>query len=788
MTIQKTAVIGAGTMGSAIAAHMANGGAEVILLDIVPEGANDRSILAKKSLEKMKKGSHAFTHSKHAERITPGNLEDDLESLSDADWIVEAVVEKLDIKRDLYKKLDKVRKDGSVISSNTSTLPLKQLKEGLPDKLQQDLCITHFFNPPRKMQLLEMITDAQNDNRQIKNLETFIETKLGKTIVHANDTPGFIANRIGIFWMMWGLEQAIKREVPIELADQLLGKSLGFPKTGIFGLMDLIGLDLMLDITRSLQDNLPDDDPYHKLDKSVKFLEEMIENDQKGNKGDGGFYRKKNGDKQVLDLKEKQYRSLEKVEDEAIDVAKSKGFHAALETESKGGNYAWAVLSEMLRYSTSLVPDVTDKITSVDEALKDGFNWNLGPFEMIAASGNARISGSSWFAGSLKERNRDIPDILQKAAEKQGFYKEEGNSRYYLDVDGGYQAIEVPDDSWQLCDKVRGKSPVIENEAGKLWDVGNGIACLQFTTKFDTMDNTTFDLVEQVIDKVKSDFKGLIIGDDDKHFSAGLNLHKILNWCKKEDWESIEAILKRGQKNWMALKYAPFPVVGCAYGKALGGACELLLHCDAVSAHIESNIGLVEVNIGVVPSWGGCKEMLLHNLRGASDANSQIHAAERVFNFIADAKLSSSAEEAKDMRILRKYYRISMNRNHVLNEAKALCLELLDGYTPPDSEKAVIPLAANRLIFDKEIELRERRDNISNHDKRVLQCLALVLSDGNNDPKAMQEIALETIKARDGDEDVPTSISEEDLLDLERKAFMALIKSQETQNKIEKVL
>lgn len=788
MTIQKTAVIGAGTMGSQIAAQMAIGGADVVLLDIVPEGANDRSKLAKEALEKMKKSGRAFTHPKHAEQITTGNLEDDLDQLADADWIVEAVIEKKDVKQDLYKKLNAVRKDSCILSSNTSTIPLEQLKAEMPKSLAECLCITHFFNPPRQMQLLELVTDKANDNEKLTDVKAFITDKMGKSIVNVHDTPGFIANRIGIFWMMWGLEQAIKQEVSVELADSLLGKALGFPKTGILGLMDLIGLDLMLDITKSLQSNLPDDDPYQRLEKSVSLLEEMVDNDQTGNKGNGGFYRKGDDGRQVYDLQKREYSKAEKPDDEAIKAAVHNGLHAALETESKGGKYAWAVLSEMLRYSASLVPEITDDIHSVDTALKLGFNWSQGPFEMIDAMGNARISGTSFFAEALKADDVEVPALLQQAVDKQGFYKEEGTEHCYLTSEGDYQPIEVPKHHWKLAAKVRGQKPILENEAGRLWDIGDDVACLEFTTKMDTMDHSTFDLVEQVIDKVQANFKGFIIGDDDRHFSAGLNLKQVLEWCEAEDWDAIEKILERGQKTWLALKYAPFPVVGCAYGKALGGACELLLHCDCVQAHIESYIGLVETSIGVVPSWGGCKELLWHHVGDISDPSAQIEAAEQVFKLIADAKTSASAEEAREMHILRDCCGISMHRDAVLHDAKRLCLKKAQGYTAPHSDETQIPLGATKLVFNEEIELRVHEQNLDTHAKRVLQSLTFVLSGGESSPELMQQLELKAIEDREDDSNVPRRISESDMLALERKAFMALIKSKETQAKIKEVL
>lgn len=788
MTIHKTAVIGAGTMGSQIAAQMANGGAEVVLLDIVPEGANDRSKLAKEALEKMKQSGRAFTHPSHAEQITPGNLEDDLERLSDVDWIVEAVVEKLEIKQQLYKKLEEARKKNSIISSNTSSIPLKQLKEELPESLRQSLCITHFFNPPRQMQLVELVSDEANDNEALNDIEAFLTHKMGKTIVKAHDTPGFIANRIGIFWMMWGLEQAIEQKISVELADSLLGKSLGFPKTGIFGLMDMVGLDLMLDITQSLQKNLPEDDPYQQLDKSVSLLQTMVEAERTGNKGKGGFYRNTDDGKQVFGLQHKTYRDVKQPDDKAVELAQEKGLHTTFEMDSKGGNYVWEVLSQVLCYSVSLVPKNAENLYDIDNALKLGFNWKRGPFEMIDAMGNPRISGTVFFAEALRKEGKEVPPLLEEAAKQHGFYKEEGAKHFYLTTKGDYKAIAVPENHWKLADKTRGKEPLLKNDAGQLWDIGDGIACLQFTTKMDIMDHATFDLVEQTIDTVRTDFKGLIIGDDDRHFSAGLDLNQVLAWCEDQNWEAIENILERGQQTWMKVKYAPFPVVGCAYGKALGGACELLLHCDCIQAHIESHIGLVETSIGLVPSWGGCKELLWHHVQNTDDPSAQVQAASEVFTLIADAKTSDSAEDASDMHILRDCCGISMHRDAVLNDAKKLCLKKAKSYTPPSRKSVQIPLGATKLILDKDIKQREHQQKLGHHRKRVLQSLAFVLSGGTGNPELMQQLELKQIEERQDDSDVPTSISESEILTLERRAFMALIKTRKTQERIKEAL
>ncbi len=785
MQINRTAVIGAGTMGSQIAVHMANAGAEVILLDIVPEDAEDRSELAKSALQKLKQGGRAFTHPTHAKRIRPGNIEDDLDKVAEADWILEAVIEKRDVKRELYRKLDAVRQAHAIISSNTSTIPLKQLKEEQSESLQCDLCITHFFNPPRQMQLLELVTDARNDSERLTSVRDFIENRMGKTIVPANDTPGFIANRIGIYWMMFGLEQALRQNVSVERADAVLGKRFGFPKTGIFGLMDLVGIDLMLDITRSLRENLPDNDSYQQLDMSVSLLEEMVKQELIGNKGKGGFYRKTDdGKRQVYALKERYFRDQENVEDAAIKAASEKGLRAALEAETQGGKFANTVLTEMMRYSASLVPEIADNITDVDSAMQLGFNWEQGPFDMMDALGKQGHQGAAWLTKQLDADDKQVPDLLGKAAAADGFYKEQGAKRSYLTTAGGYEQLPVPEGRWKLADRVRGSSPVLQNDAARLWDIGDGVACLELTTKMDIMGQGTFDLVEQAIEKVKSDFAGLIIGDDDRHFSAGLNLRNILGWCEKKDWEAIEAIIKRGQESWRKLKYAPFPVVGCTYGKTLGGACELTLHTDAVQAHSESYIGLVEVNIGVVPGWGGCKEMLYHHLQEASSDSERVEAVKNLFTIIAEARPSGSAELARERLAMPDQIHITMHRDQVLADAKATCEKLAAQYSPPEHKPLSLPLGAVKTMLEEQLKLRKEEHKTEGHDLAVLEALAWVLSGGQVEAGAVKHVSLlaDDLAAQAG------SLEEMTLLALERTAFMALIQTKETQEKIKRVL
>jgi len=760
--IQKTAVLGAGTMGSQIAAHMANAGAEVLLLDIVPEDAgNDRNKLAKTAIENMKDGGKAFTDSANAQRLQPGNFEDDMDKLENCDWIVEAVIEKPEIKRDLYKQVDEHRKEGSIVSSNTSTIPLQKLKEGQSPNLKDHLLITHFFNPPRQMRLLELVSGKPaNDDEKLQSLTRFLDRKMGKTIVPVKDTPGFIGNRLGLFWMLTALEQALEKQIPVPMADEIMGR-LGFPKTGIFGLFDLVGVDLMKELGRSLREQLPEDDAYQSFDKAMNFLEGM----------DGSFYKKENGKRLPLTLQSGDYE-----EPPAYNVEDNLSLSDILVKKSEDSEYARAVLLRTLNYACAVLPEIADNVHDADTAMKQGFAWDQGPFEIIEEIGVQTL------IDALQDQGLIAASFLQHAR-TEGFYKEEKESVYALKAKEGFERIKLSGDKWTLRDITRGSGPILESGVARLWDIGDGIACLELTTKMDTMGPQTFDFIGEVIENVQNGYKGLIIGDDDRHFSAGLNLNLILEACEKEDWTEISKIIRTGQQTMIALKRAPFPVVTAVSGKTLGGACEMALHCDAIQAHIESHIGLVEVKIGVVPAWGGGKEMLIRHVNGCTEPASCLQGCERLFDMISAAKTSASAEEFYTMSAGQEHFGVSMNRDRLLPDAKARCLEMAENYAPPKNAVLIIPGASAKKMFDQKIE-----DTEDPYQKKVLKHLAYVLSGGNADSDIMGDLELRVIGDRMKDDNPAHEIDELHFMDLEHDAFLSLIKNKETQEKIKEVL
>jgi 3-hydroxyacyl-CoA dehydrogenase len=803
--INKVVVIGSGVMGSGIAAHIANSGTKVLLLDIVPKDAGaDRNKLADGALERMLKADPAvLTHKSKAKLITAGNLEDNLDLLGDADWIIEVVLEKLDVKRDLYKKIAAVRKPKSIVSSNTSTIPLKHLIEGLSEEFRKHFIITHFFNPPRYMQLLELVVDEETDKGAAQVIRDFCDVRLGKGVVECNDTPGFIANRIGCFWMTSGVLEAMRLGISVQEADLVMGKPVGIPKTGVFGLLDLIGIDLMPLIASELAKTLPAGDEFIKIYNQPELIKKMIADGYTGRKGKGGFYRlnteggKKT--KEVINLKTGEYLPDSKPSLASVEAAKG-GLIKLVTHEDVGGQYARSVLVQTLAYAASLVPEIASEITSVDEAMRLGYNWKYGPFELIDRLSDGEISGAKWLADELKNLGKTVPDILTKAGNSK-LYKTEVDKKLFFNINGKYDEVKVESDYWMLADKKLGKKPVLKNPSASLWDVGDGILCLEYTSKMNSVDPLILEMMQKSIEVVQKDFKGLVIGNDADNFCVGANIGILLFAANVAAWKQIREIIKQGQDAYMALKFAPFPVVTAVSGMALGGGCEILMHSDAVQAHIETYTGLVEVGVGIVPGWGGCKEMVIRHmesesLRGLSvakkggmfalslkqalsgeGADALFHpiktmnampAISKAFENIAMAKVAKSAEEARDMMVLLQRDGITMNRRRLMADAKKKCIDLSSGYKPPLMKKVNLPGKTAKAALEMAINGFVKSGKATLYDEIVSKGLATVLSGGNTD--------------------ITRQLSEQDLLDLELDVFMDLIRNKGTMDRIEHML
>ncbi len=764
-SIEKVAVIGAGVMGGGIAAQVANAGIPVLLMDIVPEGAKDRSVIAKTAIQKMLKADPApFMSKRAAKRVTPGNIEDDLDQLADCDWIVEVVIERLDIKQDLYKKIQATRKRGSIVSSNTSTLPLAQLVEGMDPALKPDFMITHFFNPPRYMRLLEVVAGPDTRDDAVGLLSDFADRRLGKDVVACNDTPGFIANRIGTFWIQAAVATALDQGLSVEEADAVMGRPLGIPKTGVFALMDLVGIDLMPHVDRSLSENLPEDDAYNQVRRDLPIVREMIEAGYTGRKGKGGFFRlNKEGGKRIKEARNLQtgdYAPARKVALESLDAAKQGGARALVAHKDKGGVYAWTVMSRLLDYTASLVPEIADTVADVDRAMRLGYNWKFGPFELIDKLGAAD------FAKRLEDEGAPVPALLKTAAEAGSFYRVEDGRLQYLGVEGGYHDVERPEGVELLADVKRRSEPLVRNGSASLWDVGDGVLCFEVHTKLNVLDPEVFALFRKAIEIVPKAHKALVLYNEGSNFSAGANLGLALFAANTAMWPMIESMVGEGQKTYQALKRAPFPVVAAPSGLALGGGCEMLLHADAVQAHAESYIGLVEVGVGVIPGWGGTKELMHRLAENPRLPKGPMPHVAKAFETIGTAQVAKSAFEAQELGFLRPTDGITFNRDRLLADAKARALELTKDYQPPEPIVLTLPGPSGRAGLNLALHDLKLKGLVTPHDETVAGELANVLTGG---PGA----------------DQTEPVSEDEVLALERASFMRLARTSQTLARME---
>lgn len=754
--IRKAAVIGAGVMGSGIAAHLANAGLDVVLLDMEKKFADGGVARQLKA--------NGFMDPAFASRIAAGSTKDDLALIADADWIVEAVAEKLEIKQTLYRAIDGVRKKGSIVSSNTSTIPLHSLVEGLPAGFAADFLITHFFNPPRIMRLLELVSGKATKPEVTATIRDFADRGLGKSVVICKDTPGFIGNRIGNYWMVVAQNEAIELGLDVEEADAIIGKPFGIPSTGIFGLLDLVGIDLMPTTLRSLQNATPEGDAVKDYDAEPALIARMIAENRLGRKSGAGFVRlspdRKSRD--VTDLKTGDYRPQKAVSSESLDASGGDP-RALMEHAGLGGRYASVVMEKALAYAASLVPDIADTPDAVDEAMRTGYGWKQGPFELID-----RL-GAGWLKARLEARGVAVPAYLSLAAEKGGFYSVVDGKRANLLPDGTIEPIVKGDGVLLISDlKLAGK-PVEDWGAASLWDLGDGVACLEFRTKMNTYNPALLDAINKAVERTAKDFKALVIGSDAAVFSAGADLRVFLDTVEKGGREALGAFIDHGHRTFKAVKYTPFPVVGAAAGLALGGGCEILLHCDAIQAHAELSIGLVETRIGVVPGWGGCKEMMLRFSASTAALRGPVAPAIAAFNLIAPARVSASAFDARNLGYLRATDGITMNRSRLIADAKARALSLAEGYVAPEPPLVAMSGPSGASAIHNIIEGEALAGRATVHDGVVGRALANVLTGG---PSA----------------DPLKPLTEDDVIALEREAFVDLLETPATVDRVKHML
>ncbi|MCC7055006.1 MAG: 3-hydroxyacyl-CoA dehydrogenase/enoyl-CoA hydratase family protein [Gemmatimonadaceae bacterium] len=769
--IRRAAVIGAGTMGSGIAAQLANAGIPVLLLDVVPAGAAERNVLAAGALTRMRTQQPApFMSAEAMALVTPGNVEDDLDAVSEVDWIIEAVFEDPAVKAPLYKKLDATRRPGSIISSNTSTIPLGTLIAGQSEAFAADFAITHFFNPPRYMRLLELVSGPQTRPEVTDALRRTCDERLGKGVVVCKDTPGFIANRIGTYFMYAAMHEALRHGLSVEEADAVCGKPMGLPKTGIFGLTDLVGLDLMPHIMKSFHATLPAGDPFLSLPTSFAPMETLIAAGNTGRKSKGGGFTRLVKDasgariKEVVDLQTGAYRAEREPRLASLSAAKGKGaLRTLVSFDDRGGRFAASLLAQGLSYAASLVPTIADRVSAVDEAMKLGYGWTFGPFELIDQL------GAAGFAALLQQHGIAVPPI---AARGLPFYRIDGGVLEELLPSGEYAAVPRAAGVLSLDDVKRKGKPVMKNASASVWDIGDGVLCLEFTSKMNTIDPEIMAMIRQVIATVGDGggaYKALVIYNDGSNFSVGANLGLAMFLLNIASYDALEQSVADGQKTYLALQHAPFPVVSAPAGMALGGGCEILLHSDAVQANAESYIGLVEAGVGIVPGWGGCKEMLLRHVAPVQvDAARAMAATGHVFQAIATTRTSTSAADARTIGYLRSGDGITMNRDRLLADAKAKALSLVAGYAAPPMRSVSVAGARGKAMLMAGVASMVASGQATAHDAVVSEHLASVVTGG--------------------DAAAGASLDEVALLALERTHFMQLARTPGTLARIEHML
>ena len=732
MDIKKVVIIGSGTMGSGIAAHLCNANVPVTLLDLkteISEKARDRIYKSRPPL---------LIDKSKIENIKVGNINDNFDVVKEADWIVEAVVERIDIKHNIYEKIFKNRKDGAIVSSNTSSIPIKVLSEKLTNEEKKDFCITHFFNPVRYMGLLEIVKNENNDLNKINSLKNFCEEELGKGAIVCNDTPGFLGNRIGVYAMQVAMTEAFKMKLSIEEADAVFGRPMGVPKTGVFGLYDLIGIDLMADVLKSFIKELSENDPFQSVAKNIPLINKLIENGYTGRKGKGGFYRmnKENNQKilEAINLDTGEYAPSKKI-DLKIEIT---DINNLISRKDKYGDYAWSVISKIIKYASSLVPGITDKFNDIDEAMRLGFNWAMGPFEMLK-----EIGVKNFFERVDEFKGNKFLEDLSKS-KNENFY---GERQLYTNI--------------ETLGKIKPRALKLEKNKSAITHRFKDFNIVEFTTKANALDYDSMDALKAATDKP------LIIMNESMQFSAGVNLTYTMNFVDKSDLKSVEKFIKYFQDTCKELKYSKHPVVSAPSGLTLGGGFEVLVQSNFVASHTNIVIGLVETIVGLIPAGGGCKEMLWRWSQTDKANKDPDYAPLKVFDIIGYAKTATSPVEAEPLKYLKPEDKKIMNRNSLFSASKKL-LDENKNFTPPTECKFKL---SGKPLKEKMVKVLEKLYNekiILDHGMVVGMELANVLSGG--------------------DTTLDKTISEDEFFKLELDAFMRLIENKKTQERIKHTL
>ena len=799
MKIKQATVIGAGVMGATIAAHLANVGVRVNLLDIVPPklGPDDekkgltkdhkafRNKLAQNGLQTaLKARPAAFYVAEDAKLIRTGNLEDNLEWLKASDWVVEVIIENLELKKGLFKKITPFLNDGAILTSNTSGIPIKAMSADLPPAVAERFLGTHFFNPPRYMKLLEIIPGPNTRPDVIEFMAGFCERVLGKGVVYAKDTPNFIANRVGTFGMMYAVRTMVEMGLSPEEVDKLTGPVVGHPKSATFRTADLVGLDTLCHVATNVYDGVPGDE-QRDVFKVPDTLQAMLDKKLLGDKTGGGFYKKTKtaGGRAILSLNPEtgEYGEQKKVAFDSLKAARGvedpgERFAAMYYAEDQGGEFTFKTTSAQLIYAANRIPEIADDIVNVDNGMKWGFAWEMGPFEIWDALGveksTARMESAGFeIPGWVKEMLSGGHTVFYKSAA--------GVKSYYDPATKSYQPVPTSPEIILLPSLKDRNKVVCGNPAATLYDLGDGVAGLEFHTKMNSIDADMIDMINRSLTEVGEKFDGLVIANHAVNFSAGANIFLVLALAMEKKWDELSAMIKGLQDTMMAMKYFDKPVVAAPAGMALGGGCEICLHSDRVRPAAETYIGLVEVGVGVIPAGGGCKELLIRNMEGVFEVgrggiyNRQIELkpyVARAFESIAMAKVSTSAREAQKMGILRRTDQITINRDHLINDAKKTVLAMLmAGYAPPRPKDDIRVMGRDGIaVFEQALYVMNKSGFISDYDRVVSGKVAHILCGGD----VFQD----------------TVVSEEYILELEREAFVSLCGMEKTQKRIEHML
>lgn len=768
--MRRAAVLGAGVMGSSIAAHLANAGVRVLLLDLVPpdlpaaqaQDPRARNRLAEQGLKRaLAAKPAAFISRRRAELVETGNLEDDLEKLAACDWVIEAVVEQLPIKQALFARVEDVVRPGTPVTSNTSGLSAAALAQGRDEAFRKSFFVTHFFNPPRYLKLVEFVPAPETDPALMQQLAAFCADRLGKGVIFAKDTPNFVANRIGTFALMFAIRTMIEQGLSIDAVDAIAGKPLGRPKSAAFRTADLVGLDTLLDVTRNCHENLPDDE-MREVFRPPEFLERLVAEGRLGAKTGAGFYKKADGQILSLDWRTLAYVPRQKPRFESIARARTadalgERIKLLCAGEDEAARFAWTCTAHTLAYAARRVGEIADGLETIDRAMRWGFNWELGPFETWDALGVAETSER------LTREGIDLPAWVGEAlaAGLTSFYRVEDGKKQVWDVaQGAYRPLEPDPLRLELpfLKRTEPRRVILHNESASLVDLDDGVALLEFHSYMNAIDAGILELAERACQTVEEgDWLGLVVGNAGENFCVGANLMMILSEAMAKNWDALDRAVRSFQAMTQRFRTLSKPVVAAPFGLTLGGGAEIAMGCDAIRAHVELYMGLVEVGVGLIPAGGGCLMLLERLLAGAPD-DPQFDpgpAVQRAFTTIGLAKVASSAEEAQELGFLDPRDGISFDRDRLLHDAKQTVLGLARaGYRPPLPRRLRLPGPGGAATLEMMLYGMEQGHRISAHDRLIGRHLARVLTGGTCSPA--------------------TPVSPQHVLDLEREAFLSL--------------